>query len=526
MALIPKLKFFAPKRSNVNLSHIVRFTAAPGNLDPILTEDILPGDKVKLDIVEDVLTTPTLAPILGSFTVETTVFFTPWRNWYRKLHEDNIFGEASDLPAMNFHNFEMDNYEGVKDNSLLAFLGLPAGFRVNNALTNEPVRMYFNAHGIISYFDIFRTYFMDPQVRFCYQWSSGNLNAINCGYIQSWYDQVVNSEIAQTVDKIAAVPEGTSLTDLYPARFTSTNFAGKFVRAYAPDVVSLWLEKSDVDSTRSATMVEIDHDTFSIDSLNLAHKVKMFFDRITVSGKRYSGFVGALFGQTIRRDLNIPQLLGRFSQELTFKNVVNTTAPSAADQAEPLGALAGYGHSVKSSNRTIRFTAREFGTLQVIHCIIPHPDYYQRVDPQLTRKSFSDCYNPLFDKLGFEPRRVAFRGYDYSQTIDFSTPDKNPFSQTYGYLPAWSDYKFRVNRLVGKMATELRYWTLAQDVTRQNNGSVYDTTQNMQNSYILPYLFNYAFADASTTAENFICQVAFGLRMKRPISKNQLPSIR
>ncbi|QXN75048.1 major capsid protein [Microvirus mar14] len=525
MALLPKLSFKAPRRTNRNLSHIVRFTASPGVLDPILTEDILPGDTVKLDIIEDVLTYPTLAPILGSFTVETTVFFTPWRNWYRMLHEDAILSSFDKLTygtlaLMPFHkyNFKQPSTKPLPESSLLAFLGFRPLARFGSSTPDSYTEM-FNAHGLISYLDIFRTYFMDPQVNFCFQFFAAGLSRVNCSDIQAIYDEIVNNKGPVELSSIHSGSYYYLGPELMGAHI------GKFVRSYAPDVVNVWLDSSSVSQINSGTSVEVVDGKFSIDSLNLASKLKMYFDRIMVSGNRYSGFVGSLFGQKIRRDLNIPQLLGRFSQELSFKNVVQQ---SASTEGSPLGTLAGFGHSTKRSNRTIKFTAPEFGTLQVIHCIIPHPDYYQRFDPQLKRLSFADCYNPMFDKIGFEPQYSAFRGYtDGTSTSggDWSTVAGNPFKWVYGYLPAWSSYTSRVNRLLGDFVSTLRYWTLAQPMGVTNAGTS-DPNLQTPHSYIMPYLFNYAFADTSKTAQNFLCQVAFGLRMKRPISKSQLPNIR
>lgn len=99
---------------------------------------------------------------------------------------------------------------------------------------------------------------------------------------------------------------------------------------------------------------------------------------------------------------------------------------------------------------------------------------------------------------------------------------QDPFSNSVGQQPAWSEYTSALNELHGDCVNTLKYWTLARPFTRSTAlGDVIPVPSN----YVYPTDYNYAFADTSATAQNFIVQCSFGLRMRRCISKSVMPTL-
>lgn len=528
MALFPKVLMKAPKTSNFDLSRKSRFTAAPGLLYPVLVEDCLPGDKINLDINSLVKTYPTLAPILGSFKLQFDVFYCPWKNYLPNMHSNtpSFNPQNMPLPYLRFTPQESDytnTYSRVAPGSLLDFLGFPVGFTAMNTGSTD-----FNAIPFLAYYDIVRNYYSNPnETR-----QNGNPQSSLCFY----KDGKVSFSDGASLDLLArgyntlvgSNSSGPCINNTNPFAFLCSRafsdpmgqespMDGLCLRTYSPDLNSAWVQKGQLDSI---TLNVIDS-KFTINQFRTANKLTKYLEKTKIAGSRYDEYIRANYGVTDRSDLMYPEFLGSASTEIMFDDVVSTAPADASDQ--PLGSLAGRGYGLLSSRKHF-LNVKNHGTLMVMMSIVPRVDYCTGIRPSLRKTNFAHVYAPALDALGYQDK-IASDLYALPALNSQGVPiegQQDYTSMAVGQQPAWSEYMSAVNELHGDCASTLKYWTLARPFDRKDGTGVnrFDCS-----TYVFPQDYNYAFSDTSATAQNFIIQCKFGLNMRRPISKQLMPSL-
>lgn len=543
MSLLPKVLVSKPKSSNYNLSRKSRFSAAPGCLYPVLIEDCVPGDKVKLNINSLLKTYPLSAPVMGSFKVQFDVFFAPWKNYVGSMHsnQSNFDPTTQSLP---FFKLPVGSSAlpvtlgstGVPYGCLWDYLGIPGGFTCifDSSSPGTYDSPTISALPWLAYWDIYRNYYVDPQQpRGAIMQSGAVSKTVDCENLATNFQQLLTLNPAIPLNDPSNSPL-TSFSKLTPRwledGFDPVAYPDEFgdpldflaLRTYQPDLNSAWLNSGTMSSMRSRVNVStVDGDRFTIDQVRTANKLTKYLERTIVAGSRYDDYVRSNYGISSRRDLMYPEFLGSASSLLTFDDVVST-----AESADlPLGTLAGRGLGILSSRDHI-FTASDHGTLMVIMSIVPNVDYFQGIPPRMLKAHMTDVFAPALDNLGFQPRHAS----SLSVLMDTNnagavvpwTPSTNPFTTSVGEQPAWSEYMSAVNEIHGDFADSLRYWTLARPFTRSTPGPVKVTTYD---TYVYPSDYNVSFADTSTTAQNFLVQCSFNLRMRRPISKQVMPTL-
>lgn len=169
-----KVELHNYERSTHDLSHIIRTTMSPGTLVPFLKKVALPGDTWDIELNADVLTSPTIGPLFGTFKLQLDVFIAPFRLYQSMLHM-NMLGIGLDmskvyLPSMqvetlnlkqvNINNAAPDNMQ-INPSSLLKYLGI-SGNGSSAAANNYTYRKY-NAIPLLAYWDIYKNYYANKQ---------------------------------------------------------------------------------------------------------------------------------------------------------------------------------------------------------------------------------------------------------------------------------------------------------------------------------------------------------------------------
>ena len=96
-----------PKKNKFNLSHDVKLSFNMGQLVPVLTEEIVPGDSFKVTSEVMLRLAPMVAPIMHKVDVYMHYFFVPnrliWDDW-----EDFITGGEDGTAAPVWPHYSMD----------------------------------------------------------------------------------------------------------------------------------------------------------------------------------------------------------------------------------------------------------------------------------------------------------------------------------------------------------------------------------------------------------------------------------
>lgn len=124
-----KIPIQKPNSSVFDLSHEHKTSIGFGDLVPIITQEVIPGDNFRLNYEAIIKLQPTLAPIMHRINVHTHFFFVPnrliWKDW-----EDFITGGvdgdlAPNHPKFIFTGDDLSGEDFAGVNSLMDYLGLP-----------------------------------------------------------------------------------------------------------------------------------------------------------------------------------------------------------------------------------------------------------------------------------------------------------------------------------------------------------------------------------------------------------------
>lgn len=219
--------------------------------------------------------------------------------------------------------------------------------------------------------------------------------------------------------------------------------------------------------------------------------------------------------------------LGGISSSLDINEVVNQniTGNNAAD-------IAGKGTGV--SNGVINFNSQgRYGVVMCIYHCLPLIDYTTDfVSPSVTRVNAADFAIPEFDRVGM-------------QTVPLSYISNGPLTvlgsipELVGYAPRYIDYKTDIDTSVGAFKTSLKNWVISYDNQSLSNqfgfgvGSPELPVPNPANSswnYTLfkvnPNSLNSLFAvevDSSIDTDQFLCSTFFDVKVVRNLDTDGLP---
>lgn len=300
-----------------------------------------------------------------------------------------------------------------------------------------------------------------------------------------------------------------------------TALAGLGVKTYLSDRFNNWLETEWIDGPNgiaAISAVDTSSGSFTMDSLNLAQKVYNMLNRIAVSGGSYQDWLEATTGEYAMRRAESPMYMGGMSSEIVFNEVVSTA--ESTDQtggAQPLGSLAGRGKDTGQKGGTIRIKAQEHSFIIGIVSYTPRVDYSQGNKWFNRAETMDDWHKPALDGIGFQELIT-----DEMAAWDTSVTDGTPTYKSAGKQPAWIEYMTSQNECYGTFAENDKemFMTLTRRYDANENRNIADLT-----TYIDPSKYNYAFAVADNTAQNFWTQIGVKITARRKMSAKMIPNL-
>lgn len=457
------------QRSRFDRSSEHKTTINTGDLVPFSIDEVLPGDSVTIDFSHVTRMTTPIAPVMDESALDIYAFFVPcrllWKHWKEFWGENNL--THWEQPT----EYEIPQIEapsgGWNVMSLADYMGIPIG--VDNISVNHlPFRGYVK---------IVNDWFRDENLKDpCYMTDDETtLTGINKGV---GYDYVTDTELGAAPFKVAkwhdyftsALPEpqkgpdvmvplgsqakvvfgdngytGSGATDTdtalknYQVNYDSTQMYGS-----SPDgstTKTLQSNKAvglyaDLNSATAAT----------INQLRQAFAVQRFYESQARGGSRYIEFVKNIFGVTspdARQQRS--EYLGGRRFPINMDQVLQT---SSTDATSPQGNTSAFSCTVNSDN-LCTYSATEHGYIYVLGCIRTNHSYQQGIEKMWNRKKWTDFYVPQFANLGEMPilnKEIYAQG---STTVD--TDGNIVDEQVFGYQEAWAEYRYKPNRISGKL---------------------------------------------------------------------------
>lgn len=532
MTFIPKVEIQKPSRSNQNLSRRWRSTIAPGLLYPVLVQDCYAGDHMSWSSRELLKSLPLNGPLMSSFKLQIDAYFIYARNYIASLHNNpNDFDPYTTyFPLYPLIQYDLlENlptsiaeapYVGVSPSSVYHYLGIPERFVEVEA--TEAIR-WFNAIPLIGYYDIFKTYYANTQERLFYAvgYQGGDPEPRLVPFALSNLDRFREA--------LLAAPSGApvnvqSLTPniSHPMRdiesYSHSHLGGLVCRTHLPDRFTAWVNREKYQAIDSSTIVPVGSEGFTIDQFRLQEKMNRMLQKTLVAGGRFSDWEYVQYGTTARPMTEVPTFIGSHSLDLNFEDVVQTSDAGAND--DPLGTLGGRGLAY-SGDRSFNYFCQTHGYIMCIASLVPRVDYYQGVKHYNRFRTMGDIHVPELDAVGFQD--LLTDDFYAEQTSANTITDPGTYLAV-AKQPAWIELMTAVDDVHGEFAEEnkLMYLTLV----RRYHGSFRENNSNNNfTTYINPSDYNYAFADASLTSQNFWLQIRWSFRAKRALSKKVMPSL-
>ncbi|NCB44216.1 MAG: hypothetical protein EOM59_16605 [Clostridia bacterium] len=428
-----------PARSAFNLSYEKKMDGDMGLLYPIMCEEVVPGDVVRLG--HEVVTRfqPLVAPVMHEMNIYIHDFFVPYRllseDWEEFISGGTNGDSSATLPTWNPTNTAIG--------SLWDYLGFPTGIVPAGALPLDFPRRAYN----MVYNDYYRDQTLQSEVALT------NETILR----RSWEKDYFTSALPFQQRGIAPALPISGITNAewsYPLIIdgpvgTSLQFRNNALdsRASVPDSQAVINARAFFNAN---TVDFSDAATFDVSDLRLAFQIQRWMERNARAGVRYTEFLQAHYGVSPRDErLDRPEYIGGTKAPVIISEVLQT---SSTDATTPQGNLAGHGISA-SGNMAGTYRVQEFGLIIGILSVMPRSAYQQGINRQWLRRSKYDFYFPEFAHLSEQP---------IEQAEIYATAVESENKTVFGYQGRYNEMRSKSNMVCGNMRDTLDYWHLGR----------------------------------------------------------------
>lgn len=248
----------------------------------------------------------------------------------------------------------------------------------------------------------------------------------------------------------------------------------------------------------------------SINDFRNVNSLQRWCENSLRRGFRYSEQLLAHFGVSPSyKDLLMPEYLGGFDREISVQQI-NATAETA-DMS--LGDYAGQAGLFAQNKHSINHYFDEAGFVICVMCIVPIPNYSQLLDKKFIKENVLSYYFPEFRNIGMQPIN-----YQEVTPIQAKLHNKS-YYDVFGYQRPYYDLIASVDEAHSKMRTDLQGFLITRNFGQPpqlGHNFIQINPDEMTN----PFVEEPAFGN-----DQFIGQVHFDIKAKRPISKIHLPRL-
>lgn len=479
-----------PKKSLFDLSFDNKLSLDMGKLVPILTQEVVPGDKFQLQAQIMLRFAPMLAPIMHRVDVYTHYFFVPnrliWNDW-----EDFITGgkDGTLAPVPPYFNmFETKtNQKGdfLKPGTLFDYLGCPAVSNpstINSGAGGTAISsLPFRAYQLI-YNEYYRDQNLMDEIDF--DKGSGKENHVIIEKLLSlrnrcWQKDYFTSALPWTqrgaevtlpingeANVIANPQAGNGANGaFFRAKYRSngnivddavlgTTDSGNIGAKKVDNFAEIQIEPNPSTSGEYPLIADLSNATaVTMNELRRAEKLQQWLEKNARGGARYVEQILSHFG-VVSSDARLqrPEYLGGGKTPVVISEVLQTSASQEdSAQANP----AGNGISVGTSHRFNKYF-EEHGFIIGIMSVLPKTAYQQGLPRMFQRTDKFDYYYPEFAHLG-EQELLNSEVY-----LDPTAQNSSYNKGTFGYQSRYAEYKYNADTVHGDFRDSLNFWHLGR----------------------------------------------------------------
>lgn len=427
-------------------------------LNPVLVDEMLPGDTFKCRLHTFVRTATPIHPVMDNLTLESFAFFIPlrllWGNFRRFMGEQINPGDSVDftIPQM------VSPAGGYQPGSLADFFGLPtqvAGIS-HSALYHRAYAAVFNQWFRSE--DLVDSAFLatgdgpDDPASYPLQKRMKRPDYFTSllPFAQKGPAVRISAGTEAPVISDGTLPSWQTFGSTGPSGLGATGATANWVQGPTQvGGVGAWANtglKVDLENSEATT----------INEMREAFQLQKLLERDARGGTRYPELVWSHYRvSTGDARLNRPEYIGGGRQTIQMTTVPQTSETATGSQT-PQGNLAAYGTSQGSGHR-FNYTATEHGIVMMLVNIRADLHYTQGIERQFTRKTKYDFYWPALAHLGEQPvynREIYAQGASADDLV-------------FGFGERFSEYRFKQSRITGKFRSSdpqpLDAWHYAQN---------------------------------------------------------------
>lgn len=558
-------------RNAFDLSTRNCFTAKVGELLPVLTKEVIPGDRFDIDLRTFTRTQPVSTAAYTQIKEYYDFFFVPnnqlWHNWnafITNLGDDasqkatNLTNKATigkQMPYITSHDLfaflvTASHSQNINDIvgfrrpnqfcKLLDYLGYGHFYLLANpqvSLEDRPfgTSQALNPFPLLAYQKIYQDFYRNSQWESSrpYDYNLDFMNTSNVNDLKIKLDEYLYNGTFYTEGQPL---EDSTIFDLRYCDWEKDYFNGLYPTsqigavAFAAPVQGILAGQlsSDVSSTVkfaedlyfdvSNTPTQSTTAGISALALRQAEFLQRWKEIALTGSKDYKDQMEKHWGVKMSDESSrLVKFLGGVQTTLNINEVVNQNIT-----AENMSTIAGKGVSI--SNGHISFDAKEHGLLMCIYHAVPLLQYSTNGRERFLQKTqVSDFAIPEFDKLGFQP--IYDNELLNKEMITAPNISKDP--ALLGFAPRYIEYKTSIDKVHGEFLYSLNHW-----VAPRTSSDVEDFLSANQNKFTYsffkcdPRVVDSIFltnATEDTKSDCLLINADFDIKAVRNLDYNGLP---
>nr|WNN13325.1 MAG: major capsid protein [Microviridae sp.] len=533
-------------RSTFDRSASVKTSFNVGDIVPFFLEEVLPGDTFDVRTSKVVRMQTLLTPMMDNVYLDSYYFFVPnrlvWKHW-KEFNGENT--ESAWLPTTEYSVPQITSPAGGWSVGTLAdYFGLPTGVE-NLSVSALPFRAYAL---------VMNEWFRDQNLQdpLVVPVDDSTVVGVNTGnfvtdcakggkpYIAAKYHdyftsclpapqkgpdvtlKVASQDDLPVVTKVTNVPNPGSVTLAVSNKYHDNNnhvlFAQNFSDSSQP--AKIYMNQSG-DSSINTGHDFIPYNLWAVNSgnaivatineLRMAFQIQKLYERDARGGTRYIEVLKSHFGVTSPdARLQRPEYLGGNRVPINVNQVIQQSGTGAGADT-PQGTVVGMSQTTDSNHDFIKSFTEHGYIIGVMVARYDHT-YQQGIERHWSRKTRFDYYWPVFANIG---EQAVLNKEIYAQG---SAKD----NEVFGYQEAWSDYRYKPNRVTGEMRSayqqSLDVWHLADD---------YASLPSLSDSWIREdkNTVDRVLAVKSTVSNQLFADIFVQNRATRPMPMYSIPGL-
>lgn len=537
-------------RSTFDRSASVKTSFNVGDIVPFFLEEVLPGDTFDVRTSKVVRMQTLLTPMMDNVYLDSYYFFVPnrlvWKHWKEFNGENN---ESAWLPQTEYSVPQITSpTSGWSVGTLADYFGLPTGVE-NLSVSALPFRAYAL---------VMNEWFRDQNLQdpLVVPVDDATVAGVNTGnfvtdcakggkpYIAAKYHDYFTSclpspqkgpdvtlKVASQGDLPVVTKDDQIPTKSYlPMRLGNSPNASytyaapgtlctKTVHAPAGNYSKLIVDTAKASGSETEDVFPVNlwaqnsgnAIVATINQLRMAFQIQKLYERDARGGTRYIEVLKSHFGVTSPdARLQRPEYLGGNRVPINVNQVIQQSGTGAGADT-PQGTVVGMSQTTDSNHDFIKSFTEHGYIIGVMVARYDHT-YQQGIERHWSRKTRFDYYWPVFANIG---EQAVLNKEIYAQ----GTAKDN---EVFGYQEAWSDYRYKPNRVTGEMRSayqqSLDVWHLADD---------YNSLPSLSDSWIREdkNTVDRVLAVKSTVSNQLFADIFVQNRATRPMPMYSIPGL-